>query len=142
VGCRRRGALAEPLTDAEQRVLMLLPTSTYLQIADILYISRNTVKTHLWSIYRKLGAISRSRPSNGQLTCASSELPHAPAERRRYRNHPRMGDDCTGPLEQHLRTASGSENRLGQERPSRVQHDPAHRPRRPRQVDQITERGA
>ena len=51
---------AEPLTDAEQRVLVLLPTSTYLQIADTLYISRNTVKTHLRSIYRKLGAISRS----------------------------------------------------------------------------------
>ena len=52
--------LAGPLTDAEQRILMLLPTSTYLQIADILYISRNTVKTHLRSIYRKLGATSRS----------------------------------------------------------------------------------
>ena len=51
---------AGPLTDAEQRILMLLPTSTYLQIADTLYISRNTVKTHLRSIYRKLGAISRS----------------------------------------------------------------------------------
>ena len=51
---------AEPLTDAEQRILMLLPTSTYLQIADTLYISRNTVKTHLRSIYRKLGAISRA----------------------------------------------------------------------------------
>ena len=51
---------AGSLTDAEQRILMLLPTSTYLQIADTLYISRNTVKTHLRSIYRKLGAISRS----------------------------------------------------------------------------------
>ena len=54
-------ALAEPLTVAEQRVLALLPTSTYLQIADILYISRNTVKTHLRSIYRKVGAASRSQ---------------------------------------------------------------------------------
>ena len=52
--------LAEPLTSAEQRVLMLLPTSTYLQIADTLYISRNTVKTHLRSIYQKLGVASRS----------------------------------------------------------------------------------
>ena len=52
--------LAEPLTPAEQRVLMLLPTSTYLQIADTLYISRNTVKTHLRSIYQKLGVASRS----------------------------------------------------------------------------------
>jgi LuxR family transcriptional regulator, maltose regulon positive regulatory protein len=53
--------LVEPLTVAEQRVLALLPTSTYLQIADILYISRNTVKTHLRSIYRKLGVASRSQ---------------------------------------------------------------------------------
>ena len=45
---------------AEQRILTLLPTSTYLQIADTLYISRNTVKTHLRSIYQKLGVASRS----------------------------------------------------------------------------------
>jgi len=53
--------LVEPMTVAEQRVLALLPTSTYPQIADILYVSRNTVKTHLRSIYRKLGATSRSQ---------------------------------------------------------------------------------
>jgi LuxR family transcriptional regulator, maltose regulon positive regulatory protein len=53
--------LAEPLTAAEQRILELLPTSTYLQIADTLYISRNTVKTHVRSIYQKLGVASRSQ---------------------------------------------------------------------------------
>jgi LuxR family transcriptional regulator, maltose regulon positive regulatory protein len=52
--------LAEPLTAAEQRILELLPTSTYLQMADTLAVSRNTVKTHLRSIYQKLGATSRS----------------------------------------------------------------------------------
>jgi len=51
--------LAEPLTAAEQRILTLLPTSTYLQIAETLCVSRNTVKTHLRSIYRKLGVASR-----------------------------------------------------------------------------------
>jgi LuxR family transcriptional regulator, maltose regulon positive regulatory protein len=58
---RARGLLAEPLTPAELRVLKLLPTSTYLQMADVLYVSRNTVKTHLRSIYQKLGVESRSR---------------------------------------------------------------------------------
>jgi LuxR family maltose regulon positive regulatory protein len=52
--------LAEPLTAAEQRILQLLPTSTYAQIANSLYISRNTVKTHLRSVYQKLGVTSRS----------------------------------------------------------------------------------
>ncbi len=54
-----RQVLAEPLTAAELRILKLLPTSTYLQMADSLYISRNTVKTHLRSIYQKLGVTSR-----------------------------------------------------------------------------------
>jgi LuxR family transcriptional regulator, maltose regulon positive regulatory protein len=53
-------ALAEPLTAAEQHVLALLPTSTYLQIAETLSVSPNTVKTQLRSICRKLGVASRS----------------------------------------------------------------------------------
>jgi LuxR family maltose regulon positive regulatory protein len=57
---RSRHLLAGPLTTAELRILKLLPTSTYLQVAATLYISRNTVKTHLRSIYRKLGVGSRS----------------------------------------------------------------------------------
>ena len=52
--------LAEPLTTAELRVLKLLPTSTYPQMAATLYVSRNTVKTHLRSVYQKLGVASRS----------------------------------------------------------------------------------
>jgi LuxR family maltose regulon positive regulatory protein len=55
-----RRMLIEPLTAAETRILKLLPTSTYLQMAATLYISRNTVKTHLRSIYQKLGVTSRS----------------------------------------------------------------------------------
>ncbi len=55
-----RHLIAEPLTPAELRILKLLPTSTYLQIAATLYISRNTVKTQLRSVYQKLGATSRS----------------------------------------------------------------------------------
>jgi LuxR family maltose regulon positive regulatory protein len=58
---RARNLLAEPLTPAELRVLKLLPTSTYLQMAEILYVSRNTIKTHLRSVYQKLGVESRSQ---------------------------------------------------------------------------------
>ena len=57
---RSRQVLIEPLTAAEMRILKLLPTSTYLQIAATFYISRNTVKTHLRSVYQKLGVTSRS----------------------------------------------------------------------------------
>jgi DNA-binding CsgD family transcriptional regulator len=54
------GGPAGSLTAAELRILKLLPTSTYLQIAATLYISRNTVKVHLRSVYQKLGVSSRS----------------------------------------------------------------------------------
>jgi LuxR family transcriptional regulator, maltose regulon positive regulatory protein len=61
-GAHRSGrGLTEPLTAGELRVLKLLPTGTYLQIGAALYISYNTVKTHLRSIYQKLGVTSRSQ---------------------------------------------------------------------------------
>jgi LuxR family transcriptional regulator, maltose regulon positive regulatory protein len=52
---------AESLSAAGLRVLELLPTCTYLEMAGILHISRNTVKTHIRSIYQKLGVASRSQ---------------------------------------------------------------------------------
>ena len=49
------------LTAAEFRVLEHLPTSLSLaDIAERLFVSRNTVKTHAAGIYRKLGARSRN----------------------------------------------------------------------------------
>jgi LuxR family transcriptional regulator, maltose regulon positive regulatory protein len=52
---------ASALTDSELRVLRLLPTNLSLaDIASQLYVSRNTVKTHVASIYRKLEADKRS----------------------------------------------------------------------------------
>jgi LuxR family maltose regulon positive regulatory protein len=63
---RLRGAVelaraGESLTPAERRVLQLLPTYlTESQIAEHLYVARNTVKSHLKGVYRKLGVSSRS----------------------------------------------------------------------------------
>jgi LuxR family maltose regulon positive regulatory protein len=48
------------LTDAELRVLGYLPSHLcFREIAERLYVSSNTVKTHARAIYRKLGASSR-----------------------------------------------------------------------------------
>jgi LuxR family maltose regulon positive regulatory protein len=57
----RQGKLLEPLTAAEIRVLEKLSGRlTYTEIADDLYLSLNTVKTHLRHAYMKLGVTSRS----------------------------------------------------------------------------------
>ncbi len=49
------------LTPAEVRVLHLLPSHfTFEEIGVYLHVSRNTVKTHAVSVYRKLGVSSRS----------------------------------------------------------------------------------
>ena len=46
----------EPLRDSEIRVLRYLPTNlTAPEIASELYVSRNTVKTHMRNLYTKLG---------------------------------------------------------------------------------------
>jgi LuxR family maltose regulon positive regulatory protein len=51
----------EPLTDRERELLGYLPTHlSQHEIGGAMYISLNTVKTHLKGIYRKLGAASRS----------------------------------------------------------------------------------
>jgi LuxR family maltose regulon positive regulatory protein len=53
--------LMEALTPAEHRVLELLPTHlTEAQMAEHLFVTRNTVKTHLKGVYRKLGAGTRA----------------------------------------------------------------------------------
>ena len=52
--------LAEPLSDREQAILRYLPTMMSNQeIAGELFVSVNTVKTHLKAIYRKLDASGR-----------------------------------------------------------------------------------
>jgi LuxR family maltose regulon positive regulatory protein len=53
--------IGEAPTVAERRVLELLPTHAPLQeIAETLFVSRNTVKSHTLSIYRKLDVSTRS----------------------------------------------------------------------------------
>jgi len=57
----RQGKLLDPLTTAEIRVLEKLSERlTYTEIASDLYLSLNTVKTHLRHAYMKLGVTSRS----------------------------------------------------------------------------------
>jgi len=54
-------AAGDELTDRELAVLRLLPSElSRREIADALYVSQNTVKTHVKGIYRKLNASSRS----------------------------------------------------------------------------------
>jgi DNA-binding CsgD family transcriptional regulator len=52
---------ASTLTSAELRLLPLLATHlSFRELGERLYLSRHTVKTQAMSIYRKLGASSRS----------------------------------------------------------------------------------
>jgi LuxR family maltose regulon positive regulatory protein len=55
------GALYDELSDAELRVMRYLPTNLKTgEIAAELFVSNNTVRTHVTHIYRKLAAHSRS----------------------------------------------------------------------------------
>ena len=49
----------EPLSPAELAVLRQLPDRTVREIGDALYLSANTIKSHIRAIYRKLGVNSR-----------------------------------------------------------------------------------
>ena len=69
----------DPLTQREQDVLRLLPTS--LDVADmaaLLYVSTNTLKTHLKAIYRKLGVNSRREAI--ARAASTHVLPDEPAD--------------------------------------------------------------
>ncbi len=56
----RQDRLIEPLSDRELAILRLLPAPTSLrELAAELFVTPNTLKTHLRAIYRKLGAESR-----------------------------------------------------------------------------------
>jgi ATP/maltotriose-dependent transcriptional regulator MalT len=56
----RPEGLIEPLTDRELTILRLLPAPSSLrELASDLFVTPNTLKTHLRAVYRKLGAESR-----------------------------------------------------------------------------------
>jgi LuxR family maltose regulon positive regulatory protein len=75
---RREGFLGEPLSEAELRILRRLAEGRSIAaVADELWLSSNTVKSHRRSIYRKLGVHSRE-----QLLAISSELGLAVAAAR------------------------------------------------------------
>ena len=93
---RHAHPLVEPLTAAEQRILELLPTSTYLQMAATLYVSRNTIKTHLRSIYQKLGVASRSEAIERAIDLRLLL----------GRDHPYQGDDRAAPPMARLRVTT------------------------------------
>jgi LuxR family transcriptional regulator, maltose regulon positive regulatory protein len=58
---RRPVQLAVPLTERELAVLRLLPTRlSTREIGRELYVSPNTVRSHVQAIYRKLGVSSRA----------------------------------------------------------------------------------
>jgi len=59
-GPRSRGGKAESLTAREAEILLKLDSNVTLEvIATKLFISKNTLKTHLKNLYRKLDADSR-----------------------------------------------------------------------------------
>ena len=73
-------ALHEPLTDRERSVLMLLPTMmSNTEIADELFVSVNTVKVHLKSLYRKLGVSNRRQAAAWARDLDAAGSPDTPA---------------------------------------------------------------
>ena len=73
--------LLEPLTERELAVLRFLPTMmSNGEIASAMFVSVNTVKTHLKHVYRKLDVANRTEAasaylrSSGQLGVSPSRL--------------------------------------------------------------------
>jgi len=61
-GRRRTGSSRVDLSETEQRVLRLLPKNlTAGGIASEIYVSVNTIKTHMRSTFMKLGAHNRTQ---------------------------------------------------------------------------------
>jgi DNA-binding CsgD family transcriptional regulator len=80
------------LTTAELRLLPLLATHlTLAEIGQRLYLSKHTVKTQAISVYRKLGASSAARRSNGCRRSACSRGRPLTPSGRAHSFHPDRG---------------------------------------------------
>ena len=105
------GAWAMSLTGAELRLLPYLATHlTFPEIASRLFLSRNTVKTEAVSIYRKLGASSRS-----QAIERAVEVGLWRAGFRRRQISPSKGDATAGRVSVHTCGDGGRPRRAPQE---------------------------
>ena len=68
------GELIDPMSSREMEILDgLLEGLTYREMADQLYISRDTAKTHVSHVYTKLGVASRDAPSRRRVDSASPD---------------------------------------------------------------------
>lgn len=78
-----RAQLVEPLTPREVTLLGLLPTHlSYAQLGDRLYLSVNTIKSNLKSIYRKLAVTSRAEAVDAAIELGLIEAGASPAGAR------------------------------------------------------------
>ena len=58
---RQQAGTVERLTERERAILALLPGPlSQREIAAALFVTPNTLKSHLRAVYRKLGAVSRN----------------------------------------------------------------------------------
>ena len=83
---RERLSQPDELSPSELRVLRYLPTNlTRPEIAQELYVSVNTVNTHIRNVYSKLGAHDRSSAVQRARELRLLWEPAAPEHRRRRR---------------------------------------------------------
>lgn len=84
----------EPLTDREVEVLTLLATGmSNAEIGDELFISINTVKSHLKNVYGKLGVDNRTRALSTALELGVMQGGHAAVRRSGGQAGPLAGED-------------------------------------------------
>jgi DNA-binding CsgD family transcriptional regulator len=84
----------EPLTDREEEVLTLLATGmSNAEIGAELFISVNTVKSHLKNVYGKLGVDNRTRALSTALELGVISTVHDPDRGASRQARPRAGED-------------------------------------------------